>query len=180
MTRSSNSGSGPQTHASRHLDPVIHSFGYCLEYLRDQVSDVDDITAVPAAVANHPAWTVGHPIYVCQLLGGVVGLEPWLPDDWESRYGSGSKPVADAGSYESKQKLLEMLDDARSRFVAALARVDDADLELEFPVPEYRAVFPTVRHSLTQVLVGHTAFHVGQVSVWRQAMGLPGIGRSFD
>jgi hypothetical protein len=30
------------------------------------------------------------------------------------------------------------------------------------------------------VLVGHTASHVGQLIVWRRAMGLPPIGRSFE
>jgi hypothetical protein len=31
-----------------------------------------------------------------------------------------------------------------------------------------------------QVLVGHTANHTGQLSVWRRAMGLPPMGRPFE
>jgi hypothetical protein len=32
-------------------------------------------------------------------------------------------------------------------------------------------VFPTIRHALTQVLAGHTAYHVGQVALWRARDG---------
>ena len=54
-------------------------------------------------------------------------------------------------------------------------------LELVRPFPDesYREVFPTVRHALTQVLVGHMGYHVGQVAMWRKAMGLSRVRRSF-
>jgi hypothetical protein len=55
-----------------------------------------------------------------------------------------------------------------------------AQLDRPLPDPAYGKLFPTVRHALTQVMVAHAAFHVGQVGVWRRAMGLPRIGRSFQ
>ena len=166
----------------RSMEAVLHSFGYSLQFLRDQVADVREeaMTAMPEGVANHPAWTIGHLVFTCQMLGGVIGIKPWLPKSWPKRYGSGSVPTDDPELYEPKEILLKILDDAQARMTAAIKKLDDASLDAAFPEPSYLEVFPTVRHSLTQVLVGHASFHVGQVSVWRRAMGLSGIGRSFE
>jgi hypothetical protein len=164
------------------MKPVLHSFSYGLDYLREQVADVDDadMVAQPNGIMNHPAWVIGHLTYACQLLGGAIGLSKWLPSDWTERYGTGSVPRADASLYESKDEALAILRDAQSRIIEGVEQLDDARLDQPFPVESYRDVFPTIRHALTQVLVGHTANHVGQVSVWRRTLGLPPMSRSFE
>ena len=164
------------------MESALHSFAYGLDFLRDQVADVSaaGMVAQPKGIVNHPAWLIGHLTYACQLLGGAVGLPPWLPEDWDGRFATGTVPVADAGAYESKEDALTILRDAQSRLTRAIEGLDDARLDEAFPDPSYRHVFPTIRHALTQVLVGHTAYHVGQLSVWRKAMGLPGVGRVFE
>ena len=57
------------------MRPVLHSFAYALDYLREQLEDVTDahMTAQPAGVTNHLAWIVGPLTFACQPLGGVVG-----------------------------------------------------------------------------------------------------------
>jgi DinB superfamily len=164
------------------MKPVVHSFAYCLDFLREQVADVDtsDMIAQPNGIMNHPAWVIGHLTFACQLLGGAIGLPEWLPDDWAKRFGTGSVPVADVSLYETKNDALAVLRDAQVRITHAVDQIDDAQLDAPFPDESYRVVFPTIRHALTQVLVGHTANHIGQVSVWRRAMGLPPMGRSFE
>jgi hypothetical protein len=89
-------------------------------------------------------------------------------------------PVADANAYETKDELLAILRDAQAQLTAAVERFDERRLDEPFPGPSYREVFPTIRHALTQVLAGHVALHVGQVSVWRRAMGLPAMTRGFE
>jgi hypothetical protein len=164
------------------MKPVLHSFAYSLDYLRELVSDVAaaDMVAQPTGIVNHPAWVIGHLTHSCELLGGVIGLPPWLPDRWATRFGTGSVPLADASAYETKDKALAMLGDAQSRITRAVEQLDDARLDEPFPEPSYREVFPTIRHALTQVMVGHAAFHVGQLSVWRKAMPLPRMRRGFE
>jgi hypothetical protein len=164
------------------VQPILHSFAYGLDYLRDQVADVSDQDMVvqPPGIANHPAWVIGHLTFTCQMLGGVIGVEAWLPGEWAERFGTGSAPVADVGRYESKDRALAMLRDAQERITLAVTKLDDARLNEPFPDPSNRDVFPTIRHALTQVLVGHTAMHVGQLTVWRKAMGLPPMRRSFE
>ena len=164
------------------MKPVLHSFAYCLDFLREQVADVAaaDVVAQPNGIVNHPAWVVGHLTHACQLLGGAIGLPEWLPNDWAKRFGTGSVPVADAGLYETKNDALAMLRDAQVRITRAVDQLDDSRLDEPFPDESYRVVFPAIRHALTQVLVGHTANHIGQLSVWRRAMGLPPMGRPFE
>jgi hypothetical protein len=164
------------------MRPVLHSFAYALDYLREQVSDGEDaqMSAQPAGVVNHPAWVIGHLTFACQLRGEVAGLSPWLPENWTSRFAPGSMPVADANAYETKDELLAILRDAQAQLTAAVERFDERRLDEPFPGPSYREVFPTIRHALTQVLAGHVALHVGQVSVWRRAMGLPAMKRGFE
>lgn len=165
------------------MDAVLHSFRYGLDFLREQVADVAaaDMVAQPGGIKNHPAWVIGHLTYTCQMLGGAVaGINEWLPADWAARYGTGSVPVADPAAYEPKPELLARLADAQARLAAAVARLHDAALDAPFPDPSLHEVFPTVRHALTQVLVGHAAFHIGQVSAWRRAMGLPAMARGFE
>ena len=66
------------------MKPVLHSFAYSLEFLREQVADVsvEDMVKQPNGNANHPAWVIGHLTVICQMLGSVIGLTEWLPNDW--------------------------------------------------------------------------------------------------
>ena len=167
---------------SFEMKTVLHSFTYSLHYLAEQVADLSDADMVilPGGTTNHPAWTIGHITFVLEMIGSVIGVPTSLPESWAKRFGPGSVPEAEVDLYEHKEVALEMLDEGRSRVVAAVSNLSEARLDEPFPDESYRDVFPTVRHALTQVLIGHTAFHVGQISVWRRAMGLPSIGRSFE
>jgi hypothetical protein len=164
------------------MKPILHSFAYCLDFLREQVADVAaaDMVAQPNGIMNHPAWVIGHLTVTCQKLGGAIRLPEWLPNDWARRFDTGSVPVADASLYETKDSALAMLRDAQSRITQAVDRLDDSHLDEPFPDESYRVIFPTTRHALTQVLVGHTAYHIGQLPIWRKAMGLPRMGRAFE
>ena len=110
----------------------------------------------------------------------MIGVAPWLPDDFAQKYGTGSVPVSREGAYGSKARALTTLTDARDRITRAVERLAADQLERTFPDESLREVFPTVRHALVQVLVGHTSMHVGQITVWRRAMGLPPMKRSFE
>jgi len=119
-------------------------------------------------------------VFIAQAIGGAAGLEPWLGDDWVIKFGPGSTPMDDAAAYPAKDELFAALADAEERLKVAVRGLDDAALDAPFPDPAYLEVLPTLRHAFTQVLVGHTSFHVGQMAVWRRAIGLPGMSRSFE
>jgi hypothetical protein len=153
---------------------ILNSFEFPLEFLRRLISHLDEgqMVCQPQNVPNHPAWTIGHLVYSGQQIGGEIGLSPWLPADWGQQFGTGSTPVADPNAYPSKAALLAALDDGKVRLTAALGKMTEGDLNQPLPDVRFRGQFPTVGHAVLHILSGHTALHIGQLTVWRRVMGL--------
>ncbi|HUT88107.1 MAG TPA: DinB family protein [Thermoguttaceae bacterium] len=156
-------------------DETLNSLRFHMRTLHELVGDLNDAQMVqqPAGVANHPAWTLGHIAYSFEGIGEEIGLEPWLPTEWVDRFGTGSTPTDDPGAYPTKQELLEVLADGERRVRERLASLDDAALGAPLPDEQHRDLFATMGCAVLHVLVGHTGAHLGQLVVWRRAMGLP-------
>ena len=153
---------------------ILNSYALTLRELRTMVADLDLAQMVyqPAGVPNHPAWTIGHLVQSCEMIGGEIGLQPWLPGSWAEKFAPGSKPIPVVEEYPDKSTLLSFLDDGEERLQRALAAMSDADLARLLPDERYRDVLPTIGHAVLHILAGHTAIHVGQLRVWRRAAGL--------
>jgi hypothetical protein len=158
---------------------VAASYSRAVDYLRQLVADVPDemLRRQINGVVNHPAWVIGHVIYSCQAIGGEMGINPWLPPDWAERFGTGTVPVEAKKDYPSKQELLDALSDAQQRVNDRLFALGDLGLTVPLPDERYREIFPTLGHAVLHILTVHTAIHVGQVTVWRRAIGLGPLDR---
>ena len=121
----------------------------------------------PPGVPNHAAWTLGHIIYSCQGVAAELGAEQWLPDHWEADFGYGSTPSPDLARYPNKSEMLKILADAASRLRQTLFAASESILAQSLP----DETLPTMGHLLFQVIVAHTAYHAGQLAVWRRALG---------
>jgi hypothetical protein len=156
------------------VSELIQVFDYILQFIEQSVADFSDQQMVeqPVNAPNHGAWTLGHVIFSCQGIAAELGAKQWLPEDWESRFGYGSTPSSDSSLYPEKSEMLSLLADAASRLRQTLRAADDSVLRRSLP-DEY---LPTMGHLLIQVVVGHTAYHVGQLAVWRRAIGKPSAG----
>jgi uncharacterized damage-inducible protein DinB len=161
------------------IPELIACFDRSLAYIQGVVADLPDEEMVrqPPGVPNHAAWTLGHVIHSCQAIAGELGVAPWLPDDWEGRFGYGSTPsaAADSGG-SSKAALLASLADASDRVRAALLATEERMLNGPLPDERTREILPTVGAALLQVVAAHTAFHAGQLAAWRRAIGRPPVG----
>ena len=156
------------------IPEIIGCLNHAMAFMRDQVSDLTggDLLLQPPGAPNNPAWTLGHTIFSLQEMAVEIGSEPWLPAEWESRFGYGSRPVPPPGSEPpAASALLDALADAGARLEAALLAAGEASLAAPCPDPETRTTFPTRGAILIQVVVGHTAFHAGQLAAWRRAAG---------
>jgi hypothetical protein len=160
---------------------VSHSYGVALDYLDRLVADVPDAMWARQAggVVNHPAWVIGHLVHSAQAIGGEMGLEPWLPAEWGDRFGTGSVPTPMREDYPRSAALLEALADARRRVLGRLAEISEEGLAQPLPDERHRGTFPTVGHAVLHILTVHAALHVGQVTVWRRAVGLGALAESF-
>jgi hypothetical protein len=163
------------------IDELLNSFRLTLDYLRRLVADVPDadLCRQPHGVVNHPAWVIGHLTYSCQAMGGELGLAPWLPAEWEAKYGTGSVPTSDRSAYPTKAELLAALADGEARLTRRFLELGDAGMEVPLPDERYRDIFPRVGHAVAHILTSHAAVHVGQVSVWRRVAGYPPLTETF-
>ena len=148
---------------------ILATFADTIGFVEQSVADLSDEEMVvqPSGVPNHASWTLGHLISSCQGIASEIGGAPWLPDDWEARFGYGSTPVPDRSRYPSKAALLDLLRDAADRLTRVLSGLGDSALEQ--PVPGSGS--PGMSQLLVQVVIAHTAFHAGQLAMWRRAIG---------
>lgn len=147
--------------------------------LCEDITD-DMLTEQPSDGMNHPAWTLGHlfllDAYVADVLAPADA--PRLDERWVAAYGPNSVPRAEGPTYLTKSAYLERLDTVRAAVIGAIATLEQADLEAPLPDEAGREEFPTIAH-LLEYLLWHEAFHAGQLSAWRRAMGLANVVVTF-
>jgi len=153
---------------------LVRTFEYITAFVEQSVADLSDHEMIcqPDGVPNHATWTLGHIIYSCQGIAAELGSEVWLPQAWESKFGYGSKPLPDGTRYPNKSDLLRLLADSTSRLRDILLSTDESLLRSTLPDD----ALPTMGDLLLQVVVGHTAYHAGQLAVWRRAIGKESAG----
>ena len=163
------------------MENVLRSFAYSVEYLGDLVSELsrDQMVCQPHGVNIHPAWIIGHLTYSCQAIGGEFGLGPWLPAEWAEQFGTGSVPLGDSATYPAMSESLHFLVDAKARVSSAIRNLESAQLDQPLLDKRFRQMMPTIRDAITQILVSHAAYHIGQVVIWRRLMGFAPVERPF-
>lgn len=160
------------------ISAVVHVYAINLGYTKKLVADLSDAQMIAQPVAgqtmNHATWVLGHLCMASNGAGVMLGLPPAVPEAWGALFGMKSTPLADGSRYPGKAELLSTLESLHER---ASIRVLKATLdELGQPSPERaRARFPSVGDFVAFLMTSHESTHLGQLSAWRRAMGLPGV-----
>ena len=151
------------------IPELLDTFKNTLKFIEQSVTDLSEQEMVeqPVGVPNHATWTLGHLIHSCQGIANELGTQQWLPNDLESIFGYGSTPSSDLSRYPSKSDMLRALTNASDHLHQTLLSVGQSALKQSLPDQP----LPTMGHLLFQVVIAHTAFHAGQLAVWRHAMG---------
>jgi DinB superfamily len=167
---------------------VLTVFDLGLGTAKKLVADLTDeqmcAQPVPGRVMNHAAFILGHLAWTSDqgvnLLkastpaAAALGDSAWNDAAWKELFAINAKPLSDPKSYPSKEKLLTALEDGHTRFATAMKGVTPEILAQ--PAPErVRSRFPTLGHLLIALLTSHEAGHLGQLSAWRRALGLPPV-----
>jgi DinB superfamily len=163
-------------------DAILRTYDFNLNYARMLVEDVpeekmaDQPAANGHAVPNHAAWVIGHIAFSGNFFGGMLlGAKPACPPEWKELFGNGSKPVTDRARYPDKATLLKALEQMHANVADAYRNADEATLAKPTPVEGLAGPFPTVGELVAFGLTAHDATHLGQLSAWRRAMGLPSV-----
>ncbi len=157
---------------------IVSQWRELRDYTRDMVEPLTDEQMVAQPIAgitlNHPAWILSHLSAYGPMLAALLKGEP-AEDPINSKFGMGSEPSTDSGTYLPRLELLSLFtgsyDDAGEAFLAA----SDELLNRPIPFERWRARFPTLGYLPTQFFLKHSATHLGQLSAWRRAMGMPPV-----
>jgi hypothetical protein len=157
------------------LPYVLQTIQGTVHYGKGLVADIpdDQFAAQPIAgkVLNPPAWVLGHCAYAAANVAMVLGHKFDLPANANELFGMNSTPRLERSAYPSKDALLSLFDASFKAGADALASATEA--QLAAPAPEsIRSILPTVGLFGVFLLTSHAGTHLGQLSMWRRAMGM--------
>jgi hypothetical protein len=167
------------------IGPVIASsgslaLGYAERLLKDvRPEQFGRLARVGGQVlqSNHPAFIFGHlSLYPDRVLTQLQRTPLGVPPGYATLFAAGCecKDDADGSLYPPMQELTERFFAGYRAAVAAVAAADDAPLIRPNPAEgRLRELFPTLGPVFSFYLGGHVFSHLGQMSVWRRAVGLP-------
>ena len=153
---------------------ILQALKLNLFYAETNLLDLTDeqMTTIPDGLKNHPAWLVGHILGAYGFAFEAFEAPQALPDGWAELFGMGS--TARANGYPTKDELLEALRGAHAHLTELIE--DSSEAQLDAPSDEdspLHAMFPRVGDVVVGASLVHEAVHLGQLSAWRVAMGLP-------
>ena len=155
--------------------PLIEqNLGYARRLVADLADEQLAAQPVPGVAMNHAAWVVGHLAWVCDVGATLLGEAAALDPGWKDLFSSAAKPLPDRAAYPAKGVIVTAYETAHTR-LAGLALAASPELLHGLPPERFRARFPTLAHIVLHMLTNHQAVHLGQLSAWRRAGGLPAV-----
>lgn len=164
---------------------LLATFADTLELAGRLTADVPDdrFAEMPHAGAKHPGWVLGHLTVASGLAAGLLADDEaearglaGVPQSIAAGAAPGSEPGSDRAAYGGRDELLAELTRVHELCVARLNAADDAHLARPLPIAEYREFWPTIGDAAFYLLGRHEPYHLGQLTSWRRAAGLPAIG----
>jgi hypothetical protein len=162
------------------LESERRLYGVMLGYARLLTKEIEEsqMDVQPCAGMNTPRWILGHLALCTDYALQLLGRPTRLPPEWQGRFGPGSSvPKAGAAGVPTKQELLGLLTAGHTAASEASLSATAEQLapkhlvEIKF----VRELFPTIGDLVAHLFTTHEAIHLGQLSAWRRAMGMPGV-----
>lgn len=161
----------------RALEVFQYQAGMAEFIVRTNAAGIDEADALvaPHDGGNCANWILGHLVSTYDQVLPLLGQESVLPEDTVRRYARGSEPITpeEATPFPG---LLEAWNEATRRIQAGLAALPAS--RLTEPVRNSPSGNPdeTIQTLLCAVM-GHQAYHGGQLAVLRRMIGMAGAIR---
>ena len=148
--------------------------------LLDDVTDEQFVTRPKApnnvTPMNHAAWVLGHvslyhPITV-KLLAGEAFDDP--ADDRLFGF-RGEGPIDSIEPYGGKDTMVQRFEAGHEEVAQAILNAPPEAFTRPPSLPRWAEMYPTVEFLLPDLLLFHEGMHIGQISTWRRAVGLPPV-----
>lgn len=160
------------------VESFVYAWDNQLAYALALVGDLTDEQMVlrPGGNMNHPAWILGHAAAYHPVTLQLLAGEPVDDPKNDVLYGfAGQGPVDDIKPYGSKQAIVARFADGHERVAQALLAAEPEALRRPPSLERWAKAYPTVEFMLPDLLLHHESLHIGQISIWRRAAGLPSV-----
>jgi hypothetical protein len=157
---------------------VVYAWDNQLNYALALLADLTDEQMVlrPGGNMNHPAWIVGHVSLYHPATVALLKGEAFEDPKENVLFGfAGQGPVDDIAAYGGKQAIVDRFAAGHEQVAQSLLNAKPGDFTRPPSLPRWAAAYPTVEFMLPDLLVFHESMHIGQISTWRRAAGLPGV-----
>jgi len=164
--------------AHRSLQDILPPARILVEYARLLTNDIpaDRFHEMPHPTMNHPAFCIGHlAIYPNRVLE-MIGRSDLIveKDGFEDHFAAGVDCVAQTGQYPDKDTICDYYFDRHEALLGALDGLDESVLAQPNPREgRFREMAPTIGAAVVFLLTAHAGIHLGQLSSWRRAVGMP-------
>lgn len=159
---------------------IANSMGLCNGYGEKLVEDIPggQFAHMPHPAMNHPAFCIGHLAHydnsILELLGrsDLITKKP----GYEELFKAGAVCMEQDGRYPAKDEIVAYYLDRGRVTIEAIATTDDATLARGNPAEgRFKQMCPTVGAAVDFLAGSHHMCHLGQLSAWRRAVGLPSV-----
>lgn len=158
------------------IDGLLYGYGRNLEYLERLCADLDDTSAARQAAPgmNHPLWVLSHLNNYHTVIAGVA-LGETFPDPKNAPFGMGSIPENPASPYKPLATLLADFRAGHQLVEKTLRAQDQSIWKRPVTLERWQQNMPTAEKALPYLMLVHENQHLGQLSAWRRALGLPSV-----
>ncbi|MEM7228961.1 MAG: DinB family protein [Planctomycetota bacterium] len=166
------------TTATTTIESIVPAARLMQGYAKMLVDDIpaDRFHEMPHPTMNHPAFCLGHlaiyPNRVLEMIG-----KPELVDDkdgFDELFAAGVECAPNTGQYPDKDTVVDFFMDRHEVLINALSDLDESVFQQENPREgRFREMCPTVGAAINFLLTAHVGTHLGQISAWRRAVGMP-------
>jgi hypothetical protein len=148
---------------------------HLVKYAAPSLSDLTDehLTRASSAGGKTAGWILGHLCITGDFVRRKAGRPPFTPKEWGPKFAPGTSAPVSAADYPRMSELRETF----NRIYTDLAdSAPDFPAELlagPNPFEPARPRFTTFAEFLSWIMSGHLGYHLGQLSEWRAAQGMP-------
>jgi hypothetical protein len=147
---------------------------FLVRYLESLFGDVEDpeLDVPPLEGLNPPRWIPGHLAistdYALRSLGGRFHC----PIDWHRSFARGTPGTSRPGVVPAKEALLEQIAGNFAVVRTLTSQADPDAMNRTHAIPFLlETPIKTVGDVVSHLMTAHFATHIGQLSLWRRAMG---------
>lgn len=161
----------------RALDLFQYQAGMADFIVRTNAGGIGEAESLitPDAGGNSANWVLGHLVSTWDQLLPVLGQEPVLSEERVTRYARGSEPIT-PGESTPFSALLEAWSESTRRVQAGLAAFPESRLTESVADSPSGNPDETIQTLLCAVM-GHQAYHGGQLAILRRVVGMAGAIR---